>query len=148
MKAKTQKVEKTETKNENAIDLIRAIQEEATKKIDALKADAVSELVAKIEVKKAELLVLTNDYEALTGIDITGKAKVGQKRQRMSDDERKTLFNIVLGVIEESKAEGVSMKTLLEKTGSKAFIIRPMLKDIPKIKVTGERSSTVYSIGK
>lgn len=125
-----------------ALDKIQAIQDEANKKIEALKAEAVTELVKKISGVKSELAALEAEYSSLTGKTLKGE-KSGGTRKRLSAEEKAALV-VTVGAIIKGAKEGISMGKIVEAAGESASAVRDAVKSLKGVKTTGAKASTLY----
>lgn len=129
--------------SQTALEKIKAIEEEAAKKIAALKADAVSEVVKKISEAKAVLAALESEYSSLTGKDLKGE-KVAGTRRRLSPEEKTALAETVKSILKSNK-NGMKLGALVEQTGESPNAVRDAIKALGKnVTVTGNKASTLY----
>lgn len=128
--------------SQTALDQIKQIQDEADKKIAALKAKAVSEVVQKIASAKAVLSALEEEYKSLTGKDLKGE-KVQGKRRRLSAEEKAGLVETVRAILKGNK-EGTKISAIVSQTGEPVSAVRIALASIKEIRTTGNKASTLY----
>jgi hypothetical protein len=126
----------------SALEKIAAIEAEAKTKIDALKSEAVSELVKRISAVKSELAALETEYADLTGKTLKGE-KVGITRKRLSADEKAALV-ITVGEIIRGKPEGISMGDIVRSAGQSVSAVREAVAQVKGLKKTGNKASTLY----
>jgi len=126
----------------NALEKIQAIQDRANKEIEALKADAVSELVKKMATVKSELAALQAEYETLTGKPAK-EGKAGGSRKRLSVDDKAALVLTVAEIIKAAK-DGISMGDIVKQAGESASAVREAVKQVKGMKTTGNKASTLY----
>lgn len=127
-----------------ALEKIAAIEADAKNKIEALKQEAVTELVKRIAAAKSELAQLESEYAALTGKTLTGE-KATFSRKRLSTSEKVALVETVTGIIKASK-EPLSFGDIASRTGESASAVRDAIKQVPGLKVTGVKASTRYAL--
>ncbi len=127
-----------------ALEKIAAIEADAKNKIEALKQEAVTELVKRIAAAKSELAQLESEYAALTGKTLTGE-KATFSRKRLSTSEKAALVETVTGIIKASK-EPLSFGDIASRTGESASAVRDAIKQVPGLKVTGVKASTRYAL--
>lgn len=128
----------------SALEKIQAIQDKANKEIEALKAEAVSELAKKIAAVKGELSALQAEYEELTG----KPAKEGKQRgtrKRLSAEEKAALVGSVTKII-KSAPGGISFGEVAKQAGESDSAVREAIKSVKGIKSTGARATTKYFI--
>jgi len=126
-----------------ALEKIQAIQDKANKEIEALKAEAVSDLAKKISAVKGELSTLQAEYEELTG----KPAKEGKTRKRLSAEEKAALVATVTDIIKTANAkEGISFGEIAKHAGESDSAVRAAIKSAKGIKSVGNRSATKYFI--
>jgi len=123
----------------SALDKIKAIEEEAAKKIADLKQEAASDLVKKISETKTLLADYQKQYEDLTGKPATG-AKAA--RVRLSPDQIKALESKVEGIIKA--ADGISMGEIVEQAGASESAVRKAVKSLKGITTKGSKATTKY----
>jgi|GEM_PF-1060875 len=124
------------------LEKIHAIEEEAQKKIAALRSEAVSEIAKSISQKKAELAELEAEYLKLTGKDIKGQ-KTEAGRKRLSTDQKAKLVCTVTEIISAAK-EGIGMGDIVKQAGESVSAVRSAVKQVKGIKSTGAKASTLY----
>lgn len=128
---------------QTALDKIKAIEEEAQKKIAALKQEAVTELVKKIAEAKAVLSSLEAEYSSLTGKDLKGEKATGTRR-RLSAEEKAALAERVKEAIKNHK-DGVKLGKVVEELGESPNAVREAIKSLGKVvTTTGNKASTLY----
>jgi hypothetical protein len=125
----------------SALEKIQAIQDKANKEIEALKAEAVSDLARKIAAVKGELSALQAEYETLTG----KPAKEGKTRKRLSAEEKAALVATVTDFIKAAK-EGISFGEVAKHAGESDSAVRAAIKSAKGIKSVGSRAATKYFI--
>lgn len=125
-----------------ALEKIQAIQDRANKEIEALKQEAVTELVKKISGVKSELATLEAEYATLTGKTLKGE-KAGGTRRRLSKEEKEALVATVSAIIKGAK-EGIKMGDIVKAAGESDSAVREAVKAVKGIKTTGNKASTLY----
>jgi hypothetical protein len=129
--------------SQTALDKIKAIEEEAQKKIAALKQEAVTELVKKIAEAKSVLSALEEEYSSLTGKTLKGD-KVPGTRRRLSPEEKAALAERVKEVVASHK-DGVKLGKVVEELGESPNAVREAIKSLGKtVTTTGNKASTLY----
>ena len=128
----------------SALEKIQAIQDKANKEIEALKQDAVSELVKKMAAVKSELAALQAEYEVLTGKPAK-EGKAGGTRKRLSVEENAALIVTVTDIIKAS-TDGISFGEISKAAGESNSAVRDAIKAVKGIKATGARATTKYFI--
>jgi len=126
------------------IEKIREIEEEAKKKIDALRSEAISEIAKKISEKKSELDELEAEYLKLTGRNIHGQ-KPEAPRKRLSSAEKAALVGTVEEIIKSAK-DGIGMGDIVKQAGESVSAVRAAVKLVKGIKSTGAKASTLYFV--
>ncbi len=126
------------------IEKIREIEEEAKKKIDALRSEAISEIAKKISEKKSELAELAAEYLKLTGKNIHGQKPDGL-RKRLSSAEKAALVGTVEEIIKSAK-DGIGMGDIVKQAGESVSAVRSAVKLVKGIKSTGAKASTLYFV--
>jgi len=124
------------------LEKIHAIEEEAQKKIAALRSEAVSEIAKSISQKKAELAELEAEYLKLTGKDLKGQKPEGG-RKRLSSEEKSKLVNTVAEIVRAAQ-EGIGMGDIVKQAGESVSAVRSAVKQVKGIKSTGAKASTLY----
>ena len=127
---------------QTALEKIAAIQDKANKEIETLKAEAVSELVKRINGVKSELSALEAEYASLTGKTLKGE-KAGGTRRRLSKEEKEALVATVSAIIKGAK-EGIKMGDIVKAAGESDSAVRDAVKAVKGIKTTGNKASTLY----
>lgn len=129
--------------SQSALEKIKAIEEEAQKKIAALKSEAVSEIVRKIADAKETLAALEIEYASLTGKDLKGEP-AGGKRRRLSADEKAALAENVKSTLGGAKS-GLKLGDIVENLGHSPSAIRDAIASLGKaVTKTGNKASTRY----
>jgi hypothetical protein len=130
-----------------ALEKIKALEEEHKQKIDALRSQAVSEVVKRIADLKAQLAEVEAEYTSLTGRDLRGEKAPGKEagtRRRLSNDEKAALAQSVLASLKSTK-EGTKLGALVTQLGESPSAIRDAIKGLGKAVVkTGNKASTLY----
>jgi len=126
----------------SAIQKIAAIQDKANKEIEALKQEAISELVKKMAAVKGELAALQAEYESLTGKPAK-EGKTGGNRKRLSADEKAALLLRVSEIIKNAR-DGISMGEIVKQAGESVSAVREAVKAVKGVKQTGAKASTLY----
>ena len=125
-----------------ALEKIQEIQDRANKEIEALKSEAVSEIAKKLSEAKSVVLDLERQYEELTGKTVKGE-RAEVSRKRLSKEQKAALVIAVTEIIKSSK-DGVSMGTLVKKTGESASAVRDSVSQVQGLTKTGNKASTLY----
>lgn len=128
----------------SALEKIAAIESEAKLRIDALKSEAISELVKKISVLKADLAVLESEYAGLTGQNLKGE-KANGARKRLSPDEKSTLVLTITDII-KAAPNGISMRDIVSAAGESVSSVRDAVKQVNGLKKLGSKATTIYTL--
>lgn len=128
----------------SALEKIAAIEAEAKNKIEALKQEAISEVVRKIAALKSELAALETEYSSLTGKTLKGE-KVAGTRRRLTREEKAGLVETVTSILSSSK-DGVSLGEIVRQVGESASAVRDALKQVKNLKKTGVKAAMRYSV--
>jgi len=113
-------------------------------RIDALKSEAISELVKKISVLKADLAVLESEYAGLTGQNLKGE-KANGARKRLSPDEKSTLVLTITDII-KAAPNGISMRDIVSAAGESVSSVRDAVKQVNGLKKLGSKATTIYTL--
>jgi len=128
----------------SALEKIAAIESEAKSRIDALKSEAISELVKKISALKSDLAVLESEYAGLTGRNLKGE-KADGARKRLSPDEKSTLVLTVTEII-KAAPNGISMRDIVSAAGESVSSVRDAVKQVKGLKKSGSKATTIYTL--
>ncbi|MEI6071186.1 MAG: hypothetical protein WCS31_05305 [Verrucomicrobiae bacterium] len=128
----------------SAIEKIQAIQDRANREIEALKSEAVSDVVKRLSEAKSAVADLERQYEELTGKTVRGeKAAVGRKR--LSKEQKEALV-ITVGEIIKSANGGISMGDIVKRAGEAVSAVREAVHQVKGIKTTGSKATTLYLV--
>jgi hypothetical protein len=128
--------------SDSILDKIQEIEEEAKRKIDALRSGAISEIAKKISEKKSELAALEIEYTRLTGKTLTGE-KAPVTRKRLTAQEKAALVETVSSILAKSP-NGIAMRDIVAQAGESVSAVRDALKQVKGIRTTGAKASTLY----
>jgi len=132
----------------SAVDRIADIQRKAEEEIQALRQQAVTEVVKRLSDVKQEIHALEGQYAQLTGKPFPTEAghssNNGAKsaRKRLSAEEKAALVETVRGIL-AANPSGVSMGELVRTSGVSAGTVREALSKVQH-KTTGARGGTRY----
>jgi uncharacterized protein (DUF2384 family) len=124
----------------SALEKIAAIQERATKEIEALKAEAISDIAKKLSDAKAVVAELEYQYSELTGKTLKGERA---KRVRLSPEQSAALI-IKVGEIIQSAKDGINMGNIVKQAGASDSAVRKAVSLVKGVKKTGNKASTLY----
>ena len=127
-----------------ALEKIQAIQDRANKEIEALKSEAVSEVVKKLSEAKSVVADLQQQYEELTGKTVKGE-KSELSRKRLSEEQKAALIVSVTEIIKSAK-DGISMGSIVKRTGESASAVRDSVSHVSGLTKTGNKASTLYFV--
>lgn len=127
-----------------ALEKIAAIEAEAKSKIEALKQEAISEIVRKIATVKSELASLEAEYSSLTGKTLKGE-KVEGTRRRLTREEKAALIAQVTSIVSAAK-DGVSLGEIVRQVGESPSAVRDALKRVKNLNKTGVKAAMRYSV--
>ena len=125
-----------------ALEKIQAIQERASKEIEALKTEAVSEIAKKLSEAKSVVADLERQYEELTGKTVKGEKAEGT-RKRLSKEQKTALVATITEIIKSAK-DGISMGSIVRQTGESASAVRDSVSQVHGLRKTGNKASTLY----
>jgi len=128
--------------SDSILDKIQEIEEEAKRKIDALRSGAVSEIAKKISEKKSELAALEIEYTRLTGKTLTGE-KATVTRKRLTAQEKVALVDTVSSILAKAP-NGIAMRDIVAQAGESVSAVRDALKQVKGVRTTGAKASTLY----
>ena len=126
----------------SALEKIQAIQDRAHKEIEALKAEALSDIVKKLSEAKSVVADLERQYENLTGKTVRGE-KVARKR--LSKEQKEALVITVGNIIQASK-DGISMGDIVKRAGEPVSAVREAVQQVKGLKKTGSKATTLYLV--
>jgi len=128
-----------------ALEKIAEIEAEAKRKIEDLKAEAISELTKRIAAAKAELVALEEEYSSLTGKTLKGE-KVSGVRERLSKEQSEALVLTVSDIVKNAK-EHIPMGEIIKQAGRSESAVRAAVKAAKAAKMidsTGDKAATRY----
>jgi flagellar biosynthesis chaperone FliJ len=128
----------------SALEKIQAIQDKASKEIEALKSEAISDVVRKLSEAKSVVSDLERQYEELTGKTVKGE-KAGVTRKRLSKEQKEALV-ITVGEIIKGAINGTSMGEIVKQAGESASAVRQAVSEVKGLKKTGAKASTLYFV--
>jgi len=128
----------------SAIEKIQAIQDRANREIEALKSEAVSDVVKRLSEAKSAVADLERQYEELTGKTVRGE-KAGGGRKRLSKEQKEALV-ITVGEIIKSANGGISMGDIVKRAGEAVSAVREAVHQVKGIKTTGSKATTLYLV--
>ena len=85
---------------------------------------------------------LQRQYEELTGKTVKGE-KSELSRKRLTKEEKSALVILVTEIIKSAK-DGISMGSIVKRTGESASAVRDSVSQVPGVTKTGNKASTLY----